>query len=282
MSDDVFNPEGFEPQQENQQKVPFDLPYDRVPLPSRGELYPEDHPLYKKTHVDFKSMGAYEEDILSSDALIKSGKVLNVLMKSCLVDKTINPNDILIGDKNAILVGIRISGFGPDYVLPVKCNSCRETSKYAFNLSELAIQGPGDTEHASYLGGNLFECKTKESGATVKFKLLTQSEQNDIDKAQENRRKALAKRGKVDFVDTSNSERLIKSIVSVNGNEDKAFIRKFVMNTRIKEKRFLNKIISEVSPKIVMEQDFTCPACGAGEVRRVPIHISFFWPEDDF
>ena len=89
------------------------FPTEEVTLPSKGLLYPKDHPL-KKGIVEIKYMTAREEDILTNQNLIKNGTVIDKLLQSLIVTK-FNYNDLLIGDKNAILVAARILGYGADY-----------------------------------------------------------------------------------------------------------------------------------------------------------------------
>ena len=86
----------------------FEIPAEAVPLPSRGIIYPQDSPLHGKEVLEIKPMTAREEDILTSRAYIKKGTVLTQLMKSCLVDKSINPDDMIAGDRNALMIAIRI------------------------------------------------------------------------------------------------------------------------------------------------------------------------------
>ena len=95
-----------------EQKQQF--PTEQVTLPSKGLLYPEDSPLRKGT-IEMKYMTAREEDILSNQNYIENGTVIDKLLKSLIVTPGINYNDLLIGDKNALLVAARILGYGADY-----------------------------------------------------------------------------------------------------------------------------------------------------------------------
>ena len=92
----------------------YDFPTEVLDLPSDGKLYPKDHPL-ASGKITIKYMTAKEEDILSSQNLIKKGVVLDKLFESIIVEKSINIDDILIGDKNAIMLATRILAYGPQY-----------------------------------------------------------------------------------------------------------------------------------------------------------------------
>ena len=86
----------------------FNLPTETVELPSKGLLYPESSPLSSGT-IEMKYMTAKEEDILTNTNYIKQGTAINKLLKSLIVNKDVNFSELLIGDKNAIMVAARIS-----------------------------------------------------------------------------------------------------------------------------------------------------------------------------
>ena len=91
----------------------FKFPTEVVELPSKGLVYPEDNPLSSGT-IEMKYMTAKEEDILTNQNYIKDGTVIDRLMKSLIVSK-INYDDLIVGDKNAVMVASRILGYGKDY-----------------------------------------------------------------------------------------------------------------------------------------------------------------------
>ena len=99
-------------------------PTEFVELPSRGQFYPADHPLHGKDVIEMRYMTAKDEDILTSPALLKKGIAIDRLLQNLVVDNNINPNNLLIGDKNAILLAARISGYGEEYPVTLQCNSC--------------------------------------------------------------------------------------------------------------------------------------------------------------
>ena len=91
----------------------FKFPTEVVDLPSKGLLYPEDHPL-ASGQVEIKYMTAKEEDILTNQNYLAKGIVVDKLLQSMVVTK-FSYNDLLLGDKNAILVAARVLGYGKDY-----------------------------------------------------------------------------------------------------------------------------------------------------------------------
>lgn len=118
----------------------IDIPVESVPLPSKGIIYDHDGDLHGSEVLDIKPMTAREEDILTSRAYIKNGTVLTKLIQSCLVNKNINPDDLISGDRNALLIALRITGYGSDYELEISCPACGKSSRNSFNLSELKIK----------------------------------------------------------------------------------------------------------------------------------------------
>ena len=81
----------------------FVSPTEIVDLPSEGRFYPENHPLHGEATIEIRYMTAKDEDILTSRALLKKGVALDKMINNLLVDKRLNPDDMLVGDKNAIL-----------------------------------------------------------------------------------------------------------------------------------------------------------------------------------
>ena len=92
----------------------YGFPTEVLSLPSQGLLYSEDSPLRSGT-IDVKYMTAKEEDILTSTNLIQQGKVIDKLLESVIANRKIKPMELLVGDKNALMVGTRILGYGKDY-----------------------------------------------------------------------------------------------------------------------------------------------------------------------
>ena len=118
----------------------YEIPVDIVPLPSRGVTYHPDSILHKLEGVEIRAMTAKDEDILTSRALIKKGTVITHLLRSCLTDPRINPNELLSGDRNALLIALRITGYGPDYAVEIICPDCNHKEHAEFDLQELPIR----------------------------------------------------------------------------------------------------------------------------------------------
>ena len=110
----------------------FVVPTEFVALPSEGKFYPPDHPLHNAESIEIRQMTAKEEDILTSRTLIKKGIALERVIKNLIVDKTIDPDGLLVGDRNAIIIATRVSGYGNDYTTKISCPNCGTNSRILF------------------------------------------------------------------------------------------------------------------------------------------------------
>lgn len=250
------------------------IPAATVPLPSRGKLYPPGSPLHGKTTVDIKAMSAVEEDILTSKNLIKSGKVLDALMSSCILDKKIKVDELLVGDRNAILTSIRITGFGTEYTLKVKCPSCDRMDEFSFDLSQLPLRML-DVDPV-VPGTNGFEFELPFSKRKVVFKLPTGNDEKEFSQLLENMEKAKKTTGS--SIDQLVTTRLKMQVISIGGETDKAKLTKLIQEMPTRDTRALRKAIEETAPDVVMKQEFECSHCDEKAEVDVPMGTEFFWP----
>ena len=248
----------------------FEVPLETVPLPSAGRVYPTTSSLYGREMVEIKAMTAREEDILTSSALLKKGTVITELIRSCLTDKSINPIDMLSGDRHALMIAIRITGYGAEYDGEVECNECQNKSPRQFNLGELPIKRLSIAPVAE--GLNLFEFVLPYTKMNVRFKFLTGRDEEEIQATNVKQKKLQLQS---DSLITTN---LLYSIVSINGVEDRAKIAGFVRMMPARDSLALRNYIHDNEPGISMYQDVTCPSCGHSEEVSMPIGTSFLWP----
>ena len=249
----------------------LDIPTELVPLPSGGKVYPEGSPLHNQETVEIRPMTAREEDILTSRALIKKGTVITELIKSCLVDKTIDPNVLISGDRNAIMTSLRITGYGADYSAEVECPACGEKSKQSFDLTKLPLTTLEESPLEA--GQNLFSFTLPYTKKVIKFKFLDGNDENDINKLQE--------RGKKQGMKNSNAItlRYRYQIQSVDAVTDKTKIQMFIRNMPARDSRALRAHIDKIEPGIEMKNWMECPHCGEESEVRMPLGASFFWPD---
>jgi hypothetical protein len=253
------------------QEVGFDIPVEAVGLPSKGVIYPPDHPLCNETMVEIKCMTAKEEDLLTSRALIKNGTVISKLLQSCLLNKMVDPDDLLVGDRNAILIGIRVTGYGAEYSAKIQCPECDEQFENEFTLSGLEMRGLGAAPLQP--NTNLFEFTLPVTKQVVHFKLLTGAEEAAMSE-EEKRRKKIGQQ-----VESSVTSRLVKSVVSIGGETDMAKLVRKITNMPARDSRALRNYMSKIEPGIQMKQFAKCSHCGEQSEVDIPLGISFFWPD---
>jgi hypothetical protein len=249
----------------------FEVPIESVPLPSNGTVYPVESPLHRKETVDIRAMTAREEDILTSRALIKKGTVITELIKSCLTDKRIQVQDILAGDRNAIMVALRITGYGAEYKVEADCPKCNVRSKQDFNLADMPIKRL--EIDPVVIGQNIFEFKLPITKKVVHFKFLTGRDEEEINTISERAKKQGA------IADSAVTTRLQYSIVSVDGKTDRSSVNGFIRNMPARDSMTLRKHIEANEPGIEMKGEFDCSSCGEQSEVRVPLGASFFWPD---
>lgn len=250
------------------------FPTEMISLPSKGSVYPEGNPL-REGEIEMKYMTAREEDILTSQNLIRQGIVLDKLMQSMIITP-INYDSLVIGDKNAIMVAARILGYGSQYEVDVECPNCNAKSKLDVNLSTLPEQNIPDT--AVTVSPGIFEFILPQTKRVIHFKLLSIGDDKRITKDLEASKKTNKLNGGIDRELTT---RLKNSIVSVDGNADKKFIDNFVDNELFAmDSRALRSFMRTITPDIKFETSFICTECGhEEEALGFTIDTNFFWPK---
>jgi hypothetical protein len=242
----------------------FKLPTETVELPSKGLLYPESSPL-AKGEIEMKYMTAKEEDILTNSNYIRQGVVIDKLLRSLIITEGVNYNEILTGDKNAIMLAARILSYGKDYSFRLG------EQKIDVDLSE--INNKPLHESIDGTRKNEFTFSLPSSGNVVTFKLLSHGDELSIEKEIAGNKK-LNKEATTDI-----TSRLKHIITSVNGQREQKDIREFVDNYLLaKDARALRDQYSKVQPDIDLTISYTGLNGGEEEI-DLPIGLDFFWPD---
>lgn len=247
-------------------------PAAAVPLPSQGLIYPENSPLAGKEVLEIRAMTARDEDILTSRALIKQGKVLDALLRACVVDRDVDTDAMLSGDRNAALIAIRITGYGSQYKAAVACPKCAEESEYEFDLAALPIKRLGQTPDKPHQ--NEFSYVLPVSQANVVFKLFTGADERELSVVLDRSKKASG-----GIMENLVTTRLLHQIVSLNGERDKARLASVIRNIPARDSRALRTHMDEIVPGVDMKQAFDCPQCGERSEVEVPTGTELFWPK---
>ena len=253
------------------QMAGFSVPRDYVMLPSKGKIYPQNSSLYNMEEIEVRHLTAADEDILTSRSLLRSGKAIDTMLSNVIMNKSVRVEDLISGDKNAILTFLRITGYGPEYEVEIDCPGCNDNIKYEFDLTQLKMRFL-DTEPMGD-GENRFQFALP-SGIVVEFKLLNSAEDSAITEEQEK-----YKRTTKSPLERNITSKLKYQIVSVNGDNNKSLINNFVDNMNVRDSRSFRKYLEDVEPDVDMNQDFKCPMCGHDEEVEIPITVNFFWPE---
>jgi len=239
------------------------FPTEMVELPSKGLVYDKDNPL-SSGKIEMKYMTAKEEDILTNQNYINKGTVIDELLKSLIVSD-INYNDLIVGDKNAIMVAARILGYGKDYTFTYS------GEEYTVDLSQLDNKEI-DIERFSK-GKNEFNFQLPTSGTLLTYKLLTHGDDKKID-AEVRGLKKLNKNASPEL-----STRLKFMITAVDGDVEKMTIRSFVDNYFLaRDSRAFREHIKQTQPDVNLTFEYEGPD---GDVKDIdiPIGLTFFWPD---
>jgi len=267
---DVATPSG------GAQPLSFAVPTEHVELPSQGRYYPEDHPLYNKETVEIKFMTAKEEDILTSPSLVKKGLAIDRLLKSIIVEKNIDPNSLLVGDRNAILVASRVTGYGAEYPIKATCPSCTATTEWTVDLGTLdSIEGGTDNAQGYDVVENsngTFDITLPKTGVIATVRLMKGKDEKELGAK-------LQKRKKHKLHEANLTEQLNHMIIAVNGSESLNDIRNFINVIPAFDSRYLRNAYTNVVPNVEMKQYFECEECSYEGQLEVPLTAEFFWPK---
>lgn len=280
---EASNEQSIQQEETNQpQTLSFSVPTEFVDLPSRGLFYPTGHPLHGAESVEIRHMTAKEEDILTSQSLIRKGKAIDRMLQSVLINKNVQVKDLLIGDKNALTVAARVTGYGADYITKVTCPACSTEQQFDFDLTDPAMTGASfDRESINeHLDGvemteaNTFLVELPKSNHTVELKMLTGADEERLSNFQNQKDKSGKSQTSTVLTDT------LKSIITaVSGIKDRKQINQFVDTMPAMDSRYLRGIYQKLIPNIDMTQRFSCNTCDHEQDLEVPVTTDFFWPQ---
>tara|TARA_B100001123_G_scaffold451047_1_gene626321 strand:- start:13084 stop:13938 length:855 start_codon:yes stop_codon:yes gene_type:complete len=251
----------------------FVVPTEFVELPSQGKFYPEGHPLRGQSSIEVRQMTAKEEDILTSKTLLKKNVALDRVLQNLIVEPSINADHLLIGDRNALIVAIRVSGYGNEYNTSIMCPRCTATQKYAFDLNTAGIfEGDPPNENITHNGDGTFTTKLPKSGVSATFRLLNGADERNLlaginlDKKQKIHERTITRQ-------------ILNIVTAVNGDDSSDALNYLVQNIPSSDSRHLRLAYKSVAPNIDLTQDFECTECGHETELEVPLTADFFWPD---
>jgi hypothetical protein len=248
-----------------EQKTEQKFPTETIDLPTKGKIYGPNSPL-SSGKVELKYMTAKEEDMLTSQNLIKKGTVIDKVINSLVVTEGVHTDEMTIGDKNALMIAARILAYGPEYNVEVISPETGEKHKHVFDLTEVKFKElPEDVDYSE----NEFPIELPITKTKIVFKLLTGTDEKSISQQLESYKK-IGKNAEI-------TTRLKHLIVSVNDDDSRATINNFVDNMLSKESLFLRDEVGRINPDINMTQEVEL----GGDVVTVdiPMTTEFFWPK---
>ena len=251
-------------------KLEFVTPTELVDLPSNG-AYPAGHPLCGKDTIEIKFMTAKDEDILTSQTLLKKGLAIERFMQNVIVDKSINTEDMYVCDRNAVLIAARSSGYGSNYEAKVNCPNCQTVNTISFDLTEPEVkESVIEDKWNIEQNGNEFILTTPMTKLRVGIRLLTGRDENYLAKVFADKKKKQ---------DTNVSTQFRLMITSVEGDESRETIDYYVDNMPTQDSRYIRAAYNMVNPSIRIVEDLECHACGHEQEVDVPFGADFFWPD---
>ena len=260
------------------QSLSFVVPTEHVDLPSKGLFYPEGHPLYQKDTLEIRYMTAKDEDTLTSRNLLKKGIAVERLLQDLIVDKRITLDQLLIGDKNALIVAARKTAYGSEYNTKVSCPSCGKNQTYEFDLDSCNIyEGCTDeqlnevsvtrTEKGTFIG-SLPILKTP-----VEIRLLSGKDEQIILQRQKQAQESK------NAIETLYSDQLKLMIVSINNVSDPKVLQQAIPLLPAKDSIYIRDLYKAINPTLDLSHNFVCAGCSFETRLELPFTADFFWPK---
>lgn len=246
------------------QEVQFQAPFDVIPLPSKGLLYPG-----QQGSVKVEYMTAMDENILTSPNLIKSGKVLDILLERKVKESPVPFDQLLVGDRNAIMIWLRATGYGEMY--PVKLTDPSSGVEFETEIDLSALKTKELPEGVEPDEKGEFSFLLPKSKRKIKFKLLTVSDEKSIVSRSEKYEKATKSQ-----ISNTLTYRLQAQIKEIEGNRDINFIQQFINVMPAYDSLKFREYSDSIEPGIDMTTDVEGPT---GNFQApITLGLNFFWP----
>jgi hypothetical protein len=251
----------------------FVTPTEFVELPSAGRFYNTSHPLHRQETVEIRFMTAKDEDILTSQTLLRKGMALEKFLQNVIIDNTIDPASLLVGDRNAVLVAARITGYGSKYETNTSCPACGNKAPFSFDLNNNTIYTGDNTQDLDITETDhgTFITTLPMTKVQAEFRLLTGEDETFIAKNSARRKKASA-------LETNLTTQMARCIVGLNDDTDRSIINQFVELMPAFDSRHVRSAIKAVTPNIDLTQNYSCSECNHEQEMEVPFTTDFFWP----
>ncbi|MAF25799.1 hypothetical protein CL634_09540 [bacterium] len=258
------------PLQETNSLLNYVQPTEFVDLPTKGKFYSQEHPLHNVDTIEIKYMTAKETDLLTSKTLLKKGLAIDRMLQSIIVDRSIKVQELFLGDKNAILMAARISGFGAQYSANVTCRGCSTASEQHFDLSEVHVKEADDD--IEFTEDGTFFIDLPKTEVKAECKLLTGKDES----------KLLAKAKKKEKLKLGESlltDQLKLVIVSLNGETERSTVENFVDTMPAIDANHLRIEYEKIKPDVDLSYELECDGCDVVSNVSIPFSTNFLWPD---
>jgi hypothetical protein len=240
----------------------FNTAFDVIPLPSKGKTYPS-----KKSNIRVSYMTTADESILTSPNLLQSGEFLEILINRKVLEPELRYRDLLVGDRNAIMIWLRATAYGENYAVTLLDENDNPFDT-EINLNSLSFKNLGAEPDAE----GLFDFVFPVSKHRIKFRFLTCGDIEDIEKQLEQ-----DKLNEIP-INKNSTYTMQKMIVEVNGSRDKNMINDYVESIRIRDSKEFVKYVNSIESGVDLTLKVGTP--GGGSVDTfLPINLNFFWPD---
>jgi hypothetical protein len=251
-------------------------PTELVDLPSKGLTYDTKNPL-SKGKLELKYMTSKEEDILTSPNLVKKNVALDKVLQQLIVTD-INYNDLLLGDRNALIVAARVMAYGKEYNVELDCPKCGVKQQFIIDLTSFNDK---DIDYSLLNRENKYEFILPFSKVKIGFKLLTINDDKHVEQELKGLKK-INENSKIKAqIDPEMSTRMKYLITSVNGNTEDKIVRNFVEVMLTRDTLEFRKHLAKMTPNLDMSYDFECADCEYESKSIMPMLPEFFWPKSD-
>lgn len=214
------------------------VPFDEIYLPSMGLFYSN-----PKSFIKVRALTGRDEILLSSPYLAQTGNALRILFNNVVLENDLNYDELLLCDRDAILLFLRLSTFGDEVENNFTCPECHTDSEGAFNISQMEakdiVMPPNEFGEFEFLVPSSLNA---DIPTIINFAPIRVCDSH------------LVKDGQL-------MSRYMTQIRSINGNSDKDYIRKYLKFMKIKDSKQLREYMDKVEPGFEETLMHTCPAC---------------------
>jgi hypothetical protein len=238
-------------------EINMDLPHDVVRLPSQGIFYKS-----KKKSLKVGYLTAQDENILLSTG---NPNLVMTLLKNKIYEPDFNINELIDGDAEAILIFLRNTAFGSDYIFKLKDPKTGSDFETTIQLDELNILQPKIKPNEQ----GLFEMNLPRTGVNVVCKLLNVGDTNELTRLHESYPEGVT----VPVI----TKRLEKHVVSIDGDTNRETISTFINTLPIMDSKFIRNTMSDCEPKLDLNRTVSAPSGEKVNV-RITFGAEFFRP----